>query len=298
MTSPHSPAALVGRLVRFHASGHRLGLASDAADALVRALKEGVPAERALRSAGLDPRLALPCEQAGVTDVVAALDGLLLVVARTVDHERRLRAAGDYALVLCGVVAFSAALVFGVFGPAMDLLPLGGGPTERLPLLAPLAVALVLLALVALVVHARLPLPGLGQGWRRLDGFAFLSSLRVLVAAGADLPAAIRAAAQDRDRTLTARALDLARALEAGQTPGDLHPLLTPFEASMFLGAARSGVVGPTLEALVASRGVALDVEIPAQAARIHGTTLVVAAVALLVLGATFFSVYASAVVG
>jgi len=289
---------LQASLVRLHASGHPLGLSRDRAAGLVRDLEGGVPLPRAAARAGLASDLVAPCVQARVSDQPQALAALMRVLGTVTAHRRVLRSAGGYPLVLAVVIALTGALVSGVMGPALAILPLAAGPSSPALLWSALAGALVALLVLAAAVLGRLSLPWIGSAWRGVEGYAFLAGLEALTGAGATLPDAVCGASVWCRGAARARALALARALNAGHSLPELAPLLSPLETSMLHASARSGALPATLTALVQQRRLALARQVPAQAIRVHTASLVLAGIAMAVVGGGFFSVYSQAVGG
>lgn len=279
-------------LERLYANGHPAGLKPPDAATFTRALASGAPLEQAAALVRLDPRLVASLAQAGVSQVPSVLLQLVATLGTTGSRTRTLRAMATYPLVLAASIAFTAAIVFGMMGPAMGLLPLGAPPAGSGPLLAALIASLSLLVGLAITIFLRLPLPPFAWGWQRLEGFAFLDSLRVFVADGAPLPGALRGAAAWCRGASRRSALALASAVEAGRGHAELEPLLDGFEGSLLLSAAAAGTLPQTLETLVEQRRLALERELPAQAMRIHVTALLLAGFSLVVVGSSFLATY------
>ncbi|MFH1463598.1 MAG: type II secretion system F family protein [Pseudomonadota bacterium] len=285
-------------LRRLHANAHPLGLASEQAEAFARALDAGEALAPAAARVGLDPRLAQAVATARIGRVPEAVTALLPVAATAVAYTRTLRAAAAYPLLLVVTIALSGAVVVGALAPALAHLPLGVGGSGATPLVAAGGGALLLLLLLSGLVLGRVDLPWAGEGWRRIEGYAFLASLAALQEAGASLPAAVRGAACWCRPPARRRAEALARALEAGREFTDPEALLDPFEASLLVGAARGGILPATLAALVEQRAAALAREVPAQTVRLQVAALALAGSALLLVGAAFFSLYTGALGG
>jgi hypothetical protein len=235
-------------------------------------------------------------EAAGVPDRPAVVDGLT-TLGDTVDaHIRRLRSAGSYPIVLGLSVLVAAGVVGGVGLPALAVLPgaegvAGGG-------LPAVGGVVLLLALLSALVLGRVRVPWLSEGWVRIERFAFIASLRILTQEGAELPAAVRASGEWGGGAARAAAEEFARGLEAGRVPNDLRPLLDPFESRMLGSAAVSGTLREALNALTDHHRIALGRVIPDAVVRIQVAAVLLAAVAVLVVGATFFGAYSRAILG
>ncbi len=258
-------------------------------------MASGSSLEVAAAQVRLDPRLAASITLSGVRDVPTVLLHLIGIVGASAARGRALRAMATYPLILAASVACTAAIVFGMMGPIMPLLPLGGATGHATPLLGALLGSLALLVGLSLAVFLRLP--PFAQGWERLDGLVFLDSVRVFVTAGAPLPSALRGAATWCRGSTRRRALALARASEAAGGLPQLEPLLDAFEGSLLLSAASAGALPQTIEALLTQRRLALERELPAQAMRIHVSALLLAGSSLAIVGGSFFATYSAAMV-
>jgi len=290
--------ALQASLRRLHANGHPCGLEGKRAQQLCGALAAGSPLQKAARSAGLDARLTRVVCAAGSVDVPTVLGQLLDLRARSAPHARALRSAASYPLLLAFAALLCGGIVLGVGRPALAALPLGSGGSSAAPLLAALLVPCGLLVALCLVVLGRLRLPFLGRGWQRIEGYELLAGLRVLVRAGTPLPRALRAAAGFCSGKGRRGAEALAGSLEAGGKPPEHVPLLDAHELALLAAAASFGALPESLDALAEQRERALEREVPAQAMAIEVTAMVLAGLALLCVGAAFFSSYTQAVAG
>jgi len=269
-------------------NGLHSGLDEDQAAALITALGSGTPLAAAAAQAGLDTRLTQAVQRSTVADVPAALSGQVQIAAALTTNTQRLRAAGTYPLVLAAAVLMASGMIAGVMTPA--LADMSSDVISPAPLLGATALSAGLLGLLAAAVHGRLPLPLL-NGWSLVHRGAFLESLAQLTAAGAPLPAALRASAvwclpsQQRD------AEGLAQALEAG-TASSGGTLLAELEAAMLVGGAQTGTTALAAEALAAQDRIQRSRTLPSAILRIHTAALLIAGVAVLAVGIAFFSVY------
>ena len=201
---------------------------------------------------------------------------------------RRLRAAGTYPLVLAAAVLMVSGVIAGVMAPVLLSLSISSDSPSQL--LGTTVLCAGLLGLLAAAVHGRVRLPLL-DGWSMMHRTAFLESLAQLTAAGAPLPAALRASAvwclpgQGRDAQALAQALDAGSSSSGGT-------LLAPLEAAMLVGGAQTGTAALAAEALAAQDRVRLTRRLPTAILRIHTTAMLIAGLAVLAVGVAFFSVY------
>jgi hypothetical protein len=279
-------------LVGLHAGGLRPGLPPAAARTLVEALDRGSPLAEAATLAGLDPRLAEVAGEAQPSDTPALLAELARLAARLDTATRQLRVAGSYALALAVAVGVAAVAVLGLALPTLAIVP----GSESFPvapvLLVGAGVAVGLEIAMGLVVVGRVRVPWLSDGWTTLDRYAFVRTLDVLLQAGTPLPVAVRAAGRWGGGATQSAATGLARSLEAGEQAESAPPLLGPFETRMLVGAAASGAATETAGALAAQHQVAIERVLPDAVVRIQAVAVVLAGVAVLALGAAFFSGY------
>jgi hypothetical protein len=283
-----TPAALSDSLQRLHRNGHPSGLRREAAEAVSHALATGSP----LPPGVLDPRIAAVVGGSGASDAPAAIASVVAALGETADHVRVLRGAGTYPLVLAASVGL-AAVTIGAFAlPALALFR----PGSSGPIGLSIGVAGALLVGLAAAVLGRAPLPGVGPAWRQIDGLGFLLALRGLVGSGAPLSAAARAASATCGGAAREGGLALARALESGEASPGVAPLLSPLEAGLFMSAARHGQAEAALDALIAHRRRVVGRVVPDATFRVHTAALVLAGLALLVVGGTFYAAYGSAV--
>lgn len=283
-----SLSELQGALVRMNHNGLRSGLGEEHAVALIRALSAGTPLEAAAEQSGLDTRAIRAVQRAAVADVPAVLTGQLQISAALSTNSQRLRAAGTYPLVLAAAVLMASGTIAGVMIPALS-----GLSSQRFSpalLLGTTVLCAAMLGLLAAAVHGRVRLPVL-NGWPMVHRSAFLESLAQLTAAGATLPAALRASAvwclprQHQDAVALAQALEAAAAGSGGE-------LLAPLETAMLVGGAQSGTAAMAAEALAAQDRVRLTRSLPDAILRIHTTALLIAGGAVLAVGIALFSVY------
>lgn len=279
---------LQGALVRMNRNGLRSGLDDARAAGLIQALAAGASVNAAGEQAGLDERLIQALQRASVADVPAALAGQIRIVAALSTNAQRLRAAGTYPLVLAAAVLMASGVIAGVMTPALHNL--ADNAVSSTPLLGVTALCAVLLALLAAAVHGRVRLPML-DGWSMVHRAAFLESLAQLTAAGAPLPAALRASAVWCLAGQRTDAEALAQALDAGSRSSG-GTLLAPLEATMLVGGAQTGTAALAAAALAAQDRVRLSRSLPDAVLRIHTTALLIAGGAVLAVGIAFFSVY------
>lgn len=281
-------ARLRGTLVRLGENGMAGGLPAPAADELVRALERGASPSELAGVAGLDRRIAATLTGVPISDLPAVLGALTGILAEVDTGARRVRAAASYPLALALAVIVAGSITGGVSVPALSRV-------ASAPILPGVAFVLpaTLLVILALSVWTRLPLPFLSEGWRLLDGLAFVASLGALTRVGVPLPAALRASAAWGGR---AGALALAYALESGSAPGRAG-LVDPFEAAALVAAARAGTLEPTLDALTDQRRIEVARRLPEAVARVHVTSLILAGLAVLAVGVSLFSAYSNALV-
>ncbi|MFT5680314.1 MAG: hypothetical protein ACI8RZ_001220 [Myxococcota bacterium] len=271
------------------------GLAAPDAAALVSALASGGELSDAARRVGLDARLPRVVLLAGVSDAPAALAGQLMIASTLAGNARRLRSAGIYPLILAGSVVVAGAVIHSVMAPALAAQSMPTGGVESLGIAVGLSAAVLVLLSVAVLGRLRLPL--LSGGWPAIHRAAFFDSLDQLAQAGASLPAALRASAVWCLPGQARAAETLARALEAGET-ADASPLLHPMEASLLVGAARSGTVPQAAAALAAQERVRQQRTLPGAILRIHTLALLIASTGVLAVGVAFFTLYGRLIAG
>lgn len=289
----------LGSLLRLlQQNAHPAALNPNQIELLERSIAQGLPGAQTARRAGLDPRLVRVLSLTGPTDLPCLLRSLQATLAEHATHSAKLAGAAFYPLMLTLAVILSGASLLGLALPAFARLPdaqstVGGGLA-----LGSFLLCLLLLFALGFAVAGRFRVPYLGQGHQDLDRFASLACARALVEAGRPLPEALRASAAWCEGLLREKGESLARTLEAGGSTSESEPLLSAFESSLFLSAARLGTVPASLEALVEQQRRALERSVPEQCARVQLGALLLAGLALLSLAVPFILAYSRAVAG
>lgn len=283
-------------LVTLHQAGIKVGLPPNRADTLIRLLGEGESPVAAAQGAGLDSRVAAAAS--GLDgDVPAVLGRLATMLADADDAARRLRAAAVYPLWLAATVLLCAWAVGARALPALRTTELAEVPPGSFAATFGLALAVALLVVLGALVGGRVRVPWLGQGWGLLEGYAFLHGVAILSAGGTSLDQAVaRSGGFTRKGAARRAASSLAHALASGTAPGDVRPLLHPFEVSMLAAATASGAEVDTAAAIAEQRRIALARVIPDSVVRIQATALIVGGGAVLILGVTLFGSYVDAI--
>ncbi len=290
---------LAARLEFLAASGHPLGLRRARAERLVAEAEGTGELGPALARVGGDRRLVEVLARARPGDAVAVVGRLLPAAGAVAALQRRVAATAAYPLVLLVTVSVSALLGASLGLPALSAYAAQRGAEVGGAVLATkVAVGLAALLLLGLAgaVRAGWRLPPLTRGAEALERVLVLETASALHATGTALPLACSAAGAWARGPVGAAAAALARALDAGATPGPAAPLLDAESTALLASAASQGLSVTVLGALAEQARLAAERQVPQELARVSAAAVLLAGLALLAVAATWWTAYLHAV--
>jgi hypothetical protein len=289
---------LTARMVTLEATGHPLGLVTAHAQSFSQAVRSGTPFPAALERAGRSPSWARCLAAAGANDPVAVTEAMLEPMGAAQRASQALRGSVVHPLVSLLTVAVSAAVTLAGSLPGLTTLAedTGVAPTHAtvgFGLAAALGALVIAAAVLASVALAPRWSP-LFTAMRRVDRTLIFEAVAALCRDGVRVDRAFEAAAaMNVGAPLRRAAREAGAALAAGRAPAT-GVLLDATMAGLVATASARGVPQSALDAIARHERLAAQREMAFQTSAVQVVTLLLAGLALTLVGVGWFEAYSS----